>query len=433
MKVQEHIDKISWSVADKFLYVIYGVVTLFQMKALDPNEYGLYGLLINLHTWVFIAGDAFLSNVIQFGMNKENRQKANTYSLILITAFTMSIALIVFIFNPVISSVFKLPRFSEIALVLPVLSLIFIPRVFCIKLIFRDSDMKKLFFVNFAFFFTLSAITVFLIATRGMLTFKSMVYMYLIGSTVSSLIAVIITRKKMEFGFKGNISIKRMLSFDLPLMFIGAINALPKQLDIYIIQYFFSTSVVGIYFSAKSLFRFFEESAGAALGLVYPAAVRQLEHKNYKGLNDLMTKSVSFLFVSFIIIVIILESGVSNFLITAFLPVKYHLAVGQFNLLILASVGLPFVVLSSIINAAEKPLKLFVFILTAFVFSVITFYLVGISGNQNLIPLGQIAYILILGSLCFLYIKRNFGFKISQLFRSVNDTYSYLKQRFSKS
>jgi len=45
----------------------------------------------------------------------------------------------------------------------------------------------------------------------------------------------------------------------------------------------FSTSVVGIYYSAKTLFRFFEETANAAVSLVYPAAVRALESKNFRA------------------------------------------------------------------------------------------------------------------------------------------------------
>ena len=248
----------------------------------------------------------------------------------------------------------------------------------------------------------------------------------------SSLVSVIITRKKLEFGWNKKLDIKRMLAFDFPLLLNGALNALPKQLNIYIVQYFFSTSVVGIYFSAKNLFRFFEESAGAALGLVYPAAVRQLENKNYKSLNDLMTKSVSFLFVGFLFIIIILELGLSKFLITAFLPLKYHIAIGQFNLLIIASLGLPFVVLSSIINAAEKPMKVFQYVFVSLIFSLITFYLIGISGNPNLIPLGYMVYLTILGFLCFYYVNRNFQFKIVQVFRAFKDSKNYFISKFRK-
>ncbi|MGA2297620.1 MAG: oligosaccharide flippase family protein [FCB group bacterium] len=432
MKVQEHIGKITWSFADKLLYVLYGIVTLFQMKALDPNELGLFALLINLHTWIFIVGDSFLSNIIQFGMNKENRKSVNTFSLILITAFTLCLSLVILSLSKHISEFFNLPRFPEIASALPILSIIFIPRTFCIKLIFRDSEMHNLFFTNLAFFGTMSLITIILIIKFHFLNFSNMLSMYYIGAIVSSLVSIIITRRKLEFGWNKKLDIKRMLAFDLPLLLNGSLNALPKQLDIYIVQYFFSTTVVGVYYSAKNLFRFFEESAGAALGLVYPAAVRQLEKKNHKGLNDLMTKSVSFLFVGFLFIIIILELGLSKVLITAFLPIKYHLAIGQFNLLIIASLGLPFVVLSSIINAAEKPLKVFQYVFVSLIFSMLTFYLIGISGKPNLIPLGYMVYLTILGFLCFYYVNRNFQFKIVQVFRAFIDTKNYFISKFKK-
>jgi O-antigen/teichoic acid export membrane protein len=427
MKVQEHLDKISWSIADKFLYILYGLVLLFQMKALDPRDLGLYALLINLHTWIFIVSDAYLTNLIQFGMNPENRRLVNTYSFIIEFILSFGVAVIFYVCQGPITTLFNEPRIKDVANYLPWLCLIFIPRTFCLKLIYRDHEMKKLFFVDLAFFGTMGIITAYLLLKKPHLTFNYMVFIYFSGSILSTLTSIVLTFRKLEFGVKGNIKLKRLISFGFPLMLNSSLNSLPRQLDLYIVQFFFSTSVVGIYYSAKTLFRFFEETANAAIGLIYPAAVRQLEKKNYKGLNDLMTKASSFIFIAFLIIIAILELGLSRILIEWFLPFKYHLAVEHFNVLLLAAFGLPFVILSTIINAAEKPYTVLLYVVISVILSLGTYYIVGLSGNQYLIPLGIIVYLISFGTMCFIYVNRHFDFKFRQIFRAVGDSYQYIK------
>ena len=123
MRVQEHLDKISWSIADKMLYFGYGFVMLFQMQALAPSELGLFALTISLHTWIFVITDAFaLQSIIQFGMVKENEKKVNTIALILHIAVIAIVVLFVLILAPSISALFNEPRFIEIAAILPITS-----------------------------------------------------------------------------------------------------------------------------------------------------------------------------------------------------------------------------------------------------------------------------------------------------------------------
>ncbi|TAL70925.1 MAG: hypothetical protein EPN82_01080 [Bacteroidetes bacterium] len=428
MKVQEHIGKISWSIADKFLYILYGLVLIFQMKYLDPKDLGLYGLLINLHTWIFIVADAYLTNLIQFGMNKDNVKLVNTYSLFVHIIIALGASLIFFTIQTPLSSVFNEPRIHEIANYLPLLCLVFIPRTFCIKLLLRDHKMQKLFWVDLSFFGTMAIMTVYYLFSLHKLNFNLMLVIYFAGSIISMLLSILLTMNVLEFGFSGGIRLKKLLSFGFPLMLTSAFNALPKQLDIYMVQFFFSTSVVGIYYSAKTLFRFFEETANAAIALVYPAAVRALESKNYKGLNDLMTKASSFIFVAFLFIIIIMELGLSRLLIEWFLPVKYHLAVDHFNVLMYAALGLPFVILSTIINAAQKPYTVFFYVVISVILSFTTYYFVGLSGNQYLIPVGVIVYLISLGILCFIYVNRHYDFKFNQIFRAVGDSYYYFRK-----
>lgn len=195
--------------------------------------------------------------------------------------------------------------------------------------------------------------------------------------------AFLLTHKEISISRRGKLKLKEVLDFSVPLLLTNSLQALPKQLDSYIVSFFFGTSTTGIYYSAKTLFRVFEESLAAAQGLVYPAAVRRLEAHDSAGLKEIISKAVSFLFFSFVIIVAILECGLSNWLINTFLSAKYIAATGQFNLLCIAALGLPFYIFSNLLVAEKKTKKLFVFVFISVLCFAVSFFL---SAEAEILP-----------------------------------------------
>ncbi|MFC2131837.1 lipopolysaccharide biosynthesis protein, partial [Bacteroidota bacterium] len=384
MRVQEHIDKISWSFADKALFFIYGIVTLFQMRALQPGEWGLFGLMIGLHTWIFIVIDSFaLQGLIQFGMNETNKKKVNSIALIIQLFMSVIFSLLIYLLRFELAIIFNEDGFIKIGFVLPVLILLTIPRTYVIKLIYRTQEFHKLFLVNASFFAVMTFLTIYYLINNHFLTFNDMIIIYLFGSGLSSAFSILLLRKELQFNFSGDIKILKIMKFSLPWTIYSALNYLPKTLDLFVVQYFFQTEATGVYYSAKNLFRVFDETLNASYGLVYPAAVRQIEKNNTKGLNDLMTKSVSFLLFAFIIAVLILEFGLSEFIITSFLPANYHSAVGQFNLLLIAALGMPFLMLYTVITAMGKPQIVMNFAAISVVCAILSLYIVAINDRVD--------------------------------------------------
>jgi O-antigen/teichoic acid export membrane protein len=222
-----------------------------------------------------------------------------------------------------------------------------------------------------------------------------------------------------------------MLKFALPYTLYSGIQYIPKQLDVFLVQYFFSTATVGIYNSAKTLFRVFDESINASFGLVYPPAVKLIASGDKKGLKDLMTKAVSFLLVFILIGVVLLESGLSHLIITFFIP-KYAMAIGQFNVLLFAAIALPFTLLSTILIAEGKPWLMVLFVSISVTCSLITFYIVGSLASPNLIPLGIVVNASVNGFLCLIYSRKHYGFSYSFVFRAVGDSVNFAKSYINK-
>ena len=433
MNIQNHLDKITWSLADKGLFIGYGLVQLFQMRSLGPEEFGMFGLLIGIYTWLFVVCDGFaLQSIIQFGMNESNRGKVNLLSLISILTIVIVGTSLLYFFSGPVSIWLNEPRIERVGEMLPVLSLLTIPRIFTIKLVNREMKYNRLFFINFAYFGTMSIMTLYFINTSEVFTFTHMYEIYVAGTAVSSLAGIIIMIKHLKFSFAGNITFKKIFAFSLPYGMQTSLHSLPRNLDIWFLKIFFATEALGIYQSAKTLFRLFDEANNAGYGLIYPAALKRIEKKDYSGLNDIMTKSVSFLLLVFATLIVFLELGLTEFIVNTFLSTKYVMATGQFNLLVLAALILPFTILTGIITAFNKPRIVLLFVVISDIICFATFFIIGKSMNEAIIPLGIIAYNLSLGLLSFYYVKRNYGFKVNMIFRSVNDSLNFAKKILKK-
>lgn len=428
LNIREHIGKITWTGADKALFVLYGLVSLVQMRYLEPADLGLWGLLAGINTWIFIVSDGLaLQSVIQFGPREESRGKLHLYALALHSGITLGAAATVFAASGLISKALVLPRFREIALALPIYVALMIPRTYCLKFLYRDYELRNVFFMNLAFFLPPAALTLYFIMSKGALDFGDMILIAFSGAAASSITAATLARKKLVFGFKGETKAREILNFGLPVMLTSSLHSAPKYLDLYVVQYFFSTSAVGVYFSAKTLFRFFEDAVNAAHGLVYPASVKRLGKNDPEGFTAVMTKSASFVLFAFAAIALMLEAGGTRLLVETFLPEKYYYAIGQFNLLVVGAIFMPFFLLSSVITATGRPDAVLKHTAIAAAVSFATFFLVGYFDARGLIPLGIVVYCATLAALFYNYARLRLGFKPAHIFRAAPDVWRYLR------
>ena len=426
MKISNFLDKITWSIADKGLFVGYGLVQIVQMNMMTPAEFGLFALLISIHTFIFVVSDAVsLQNIIQFGTNKERARKQIS---IAVSASAIVLFCDVLLSIRDQSSYLRVEELTYIFSILPIFCLATTVLIYCIKFVFKHVKMNHLFLINLALFLPMTLITLYFLYIDGSLCLERMVLMYLCGHTISSIIAFLLTRKNIKISTKGSLRLSEVLNFSFPLLCTNALQALPKQLDSYLVSFFFGTSVTGIYYSAKTLFRVFEEALAAAQGLVYPAAVRRIEAHDYTGLKEIISKSVSFLFFAFAGILLFLQTGVSDWLISTFLNEKFISATGQFNLLSFAALGLPFYIFSSLLVAVKKPKILFRFVLVSVCCFLTTFCIVGYIGNSDNNALSYISYNFALGITCTGYYLKNRDYKLSDIFRTISDLIYALKK-----
>lgn len=432
MKLSAHLGKISWSLGDKVLYVLYGLVQLQQIKALPTDVYGVFSLLVALNTWIMIVSDgSALAGLIQFGTDPAERSRLNLMGLTIHTMISGIGALAVFVFQDPLAHLFHEPRFVMVATMLPVYCLLTLPRMFCLKIIYRDMRMRDLFVIDLVWFGVRTGMTIWAIQHDELKTLTDIIKIDFVGMAASSLAALWYTRKDLTFGRTGTVSLRTYLSYGVPLALATALNSTPRQLDVLVIAAFYNASFVGVYNSAKNLFRFFEQAFDAVVTLVYPAAVRMFAEQRMDDLQVLITKAISVTLIPTVLILIILEAGGSN-IIVWFLGQKYVDAVGHFNVLILAALGMPFTLMSSIIAAMGHSTVVVRYSAYSLVVGMAVLFAVCLADWPWAVGLGLVTNTIVVGFLCTAYVRSSIHFPLKAILRAMDDVRSAIAGMRSK-
>lgn len=435
MKLQNHIGTISWTIANKLLYVIYGFIFLIQISLLSPDDFALFSLLLAINTWIFIISDSFaLQLIIQYGFEDNKVRQANTFSLIFHVGISMLFSLLIYLFGTQLSNLFNEPKFIEVSNHLPLLSFFMIFRTYFSKFLMKNQNMKSFFFIDLAFFGVFTILIIYFKIYIGSMTYLEAVNIYYIGTISSSIIAFILSRKYIIFGLKGDFHLNQILYFSIPYTLSNAIMAVPRQLDIVILKLFFDLKTVGIYQAARSIFRLFEEGINAANTLIYPALVKHFKNGNREEAYLITTKGISFIFVTFVLIAITLPFGLSEFFIQLFLKSTYLDSIYYFNFLLITTLFLPFFISYFILTSADFHKTLLKNVTISVVISMIFYFFIGYYQLDRLIPLG---YISLFASLAILnyFVMKNKIFKnlnIRFIFRAFEDSIGFIKKMGKK-
>lgn len=435
MQLQHHISKISWTLADKALFVIYGFVFLIQISLLSSADLGLLGILLAINTWIFVISDSMaLQSIIQYGFSEKNRDKVNLFSALMHIAIVMLISGLVYFSGGLFASVFDEPRFIEITKYLPVLGIFMIPRTFSLKLMLRDHKINKIFISNLVFFGVMIYRIIGFKLTQSSISLDDAIGLYLEGALFSSLVSLAITYKELRFSNKGDITLKSILSFSLPFTLTNAIYTIPKYLDVIFLKLFFPLEQIGVYSAAKSLFRFFEEGMNGVNGLVYPAAVRAVASNDKESLDSIVSKSISFALVGFIIGSLVLASGFAELMISFFMKERFVAAILHFKIMLIATLFLPFNILYFVITALGRHLDLMKIVTLSFFVTLISFAVIGLIGESKLMPLAYVSFYMSFAIISYFYVKNQkiVSLTFRGLFRSVNDTIKFINNRFKK-
>lgn len=425
MNIKEHIGKITWSFADKVMMVIFGLFTLFQLRYLLPSEYAFYAALLNINNWILMATDGFaLQAMIQYG--HKNREEVNKISLITAFIFSGVLSIIIFLFRDFIGGLADSNSYSIALSYLPLSVMLTIPKNYATKLFYRELKFNKVFYLNLIFFGSQILATIYYIFSYSTLNFNYMLEIYMFGAGLSAVVSVFMSYNDLKFSGLNELSLKQYFSFGFTISQQSILHSIPKVYDLFIVSHFFGPAGAGVYQSAKTLYRTFDEASSAAHGLIYPAAVKFIAYKDMEQLVAMLSKGISMMLLVFIFAIIALNLGLTDFVINLFGLDKYLGAISIFNILIWGALFLPIILMSQVLNAMEKHKIVLKFVFISVIISLFVFLAMGQLGKIEYMAFGLIFYNVSLGLLCFWELRKRLDFPFRYLFRSVGDIKNFL-------
>lgn len=415
---------------NKVVVIMFGFVSMILMTMMELSDYGILTMILAINQWTMVVSNNFaLQGMIQYGVEKKTRAKADLLSFLMHSGVSLFTCLLVLLMNDFISEYVSVENLFVFMIGLIGANIF---RYFVHKFFQREYRYKELFFIDLVYYGGISAFIFYKLFTTKKIEVSEIVWAFVIVEAASSLLGFLFIRKELKFSIKKEPSLKEFVRFSLPMALHSLVFSIPRRLDIVIFNAFFSDAAIGIYGAAKTLFKTFEETGFAAQAILYTASKKGHNAKDNERIRSLLIKGTSLMFVTFLFLVIILNLGLTEILVTWFLPEKYLPAIGEFNLLVFVALMIPFSSMNVYIISEGKTRLILRYALEGLIVFSIVFGCIAYWDLPYLMPIGYGLYLLYYGLRCYLYIRKNYGYTVRKIFTVIPDSISFIKEKVFK-
>ena len=192
MKLTEHLGKITWSLADKLLYVGYGFVQFMQINALHEGNagdreaaiavYGVFTLVVTLNTWItMIADGSALAGIIQFGVDRLERPRVNALAIVIYAVIVAASSVLFYLCAGIVEHSLSIDSFTVVASWLPLYLILTMPRMICLKILLRDMGMRQIFIADAVWFGVRTVMTIMAKRSATLVTLDDILLIDLVG------------------------------------------------------------------------------------------------------------------------------------------------------------------------------------------------------------------------------------------------------------
>jgi O-antigen/teichoic acid export membrane protein len=275
-----------------------------------------------------------------------------------------------------------------------------------LKLLQRELRARDVFLTNAAWLGTSTLLTMSKLISGTLHSFSDMALIACAGMAAGSVVGLILAADLLRWSRHGSLTLGMVLRFSSPQALMMAMATSIRQLDIFLVQLFYSTRTVGIYNAAKMLYRVFETGADAAVWLMYPTAVRLLHEQRQQALQSIIGKALVLQIAVALACVGILELGGTSVLV-GFLGSRYAETTAMFNVMAVGAVFLPFVMLQSVHLALHRVERLLSITAIGVGAAMVSYVVVGRFGPDWLIGIGVVVYAAVVALLLWYPLRRD--------------------------
>ena len=301
-RVDKYIDKGLWAAGSQLLYLVYGIIAIFLVvKVLPQEEFGSYILSQGIVQFVAMTSSSMVYNYMVRELSVDDWDP-----LLPFNSFVLSLAFHIVIFAPFIyfsdqiSNALNTPSLAPLLLrAIPIqLGGLFLINFFR-RLIISSRDPIKLFAVNGVYFLMLSSGLLYLNITGELTTAKQVIYLAAASGFVSAIFGWLFIQNVLK-GSRAILSLvqqKRILNFGKYVVGASSANTIANSIDSYVIAYILGPLQVAFYNSAKVLFRFYQTISQLMDITVFPYGSKLAKEGRINELTALYEKILCFIYV----------------------------------------------------------------------------------------------------------------------------------------
>lgn len=438
MEFGKHIGKGLWGFADKSLAVLYGLGFIFVViRVIPEHEYGYFVIVQAIFVLITALSTSFaLQPLIKFAAETEDYGSITTTSFLLHFGFLLFASLGVVIVRIPLANLLDASNaiyLSDLFLFIPLLIFASFLKSFLISLLQTRFRVAEIFWIDSVFFLG-SLILLFVARYFSLLhTARDVIYITVITHFLSTLVAVLLTKKIIKFKKKlEKDTFVKVFKFGKYSLASSVSFSLYAQMDIFLLSYFGGVAQVAIYSAAKIFTRIFDVFNQVIQLFVVPASSKLNARNDTGSLQVLIEKSIWFSTLALLPLLILFLFG-ADFLISFFYKGRYADATLPLRIFGLLALITPwFSVLPSILVGTGKVKQglyiSWIFIISSVLLFIILIPILGAVGAAISII---IAYV-ILSISSALVVNKFIKIRLQKLFSRTTDIKEFFKQ-FCKS
>lgn len=300
MKFSSHLGKGLWAVAVKTLPVINGIATVFLViRALPEREYGAFVLLQTVFVFAMALANALaLTPLIKFAAERDDRGPTITAALVVNGAFFAAVSLLVLVVREPFARLVAGDGAAAAAGLLTYLPALFatvLYRNFAVALLQATYRLKDIFAIEAVQLLGIPAGVAALRAAGRFETATDLLAVVLTAQTLSSLTALILTRRDMA----GPMPLRREMLGELwrfgRFTFGGTtLYSVFSQLDVLFVSSYGGLVAAATYNAAKVFMRVFDLASQVVQMFLIPFSSKRSSSGDTADLRTAAEKTVAF-------------------------------------------------------------------------------------------------------------------------------------------
>ena len=360
-RVDKFIDKGLWAVGSQLLYLVYGVIAIFLVvRVLPQDEFGSYVLAQGMVQFITLISVALVYNYMVREMSKDDWEPSLPYNSFLLSLL-MNLILIapIFYFRGSIAAAFNAEIFGQLLQsAVPLFLLSMFLKAYAQKIIISMRQPVKLFVANGTYFLIMTIGLIYLNLEGNFRESSQLIYLSTLSAFASALIGFILSAqvlKKIRLSFSLNI-LKNIIKFGKYSVGAATANLVTNTADSFLISYLSGPIQVAYYNSAKFIYKFYQSIPQVLDVTLYPYSSKLVLENRRSDLKVLYEKILCYLYLILLPLNLI-AFYFSEPLLSLLYRGRYEGSYVILQILIIISTFIPVTSMSSLLAFAENKPK----------------------------------------------------------------------------